>query len=105
MAITSPQAIKFSNEKIRVAADRLAQAYNFANIVIDEWNSGASADFPNDGAEVLQDGADVDGRPIVDGAELHLLITRLTELQTDYEATSNAKLNTILAVAVNTSVS
>jgi len=33
------QAVKFSNEKIRPAADMLAQLYNFANTVVDEWKT------------------------------------------------------------------
>ena len=37
MAITNPQAVKFSNEKIRLVADKLAQAYNFAKDTLNEW--------------------------------------------------------------------
>ena len=33
--------------------------------------------------------------------DVHNIINRLTELVTDYEATTNAKLNTITAVSVN----
>ncbi len=37
MAITTPEHITFSNEKVRIAADRLVQAYNFARLALDEW--------------------------------------------------------------------
>jgi hypothetical protein len=107
MPITNPQAIAFSNNFARKAADKLAQAYFFAKIAVAEWNQ-VSALFPND-TNVLRDSASPtddlgtggDGRMIVTGAEMNLLITRLQEKISDYEATSSAKLNTILAVAVN----
>lgn len=99
--ITDPQAVNFCNTKIRPAADRLAQAFNYAAAIIDEWNAlGGSGLVPNTTDAVI-DGAAQDGRPEITGAMANNIINRLSELQTDYEASSNAKLNTVLQVAVN----
>ena len=88
-AITNPQAIKFSNEKIRVAADLIAQLDNFANTVINEWNAlGGAALIPNT-ADVINDGASIngvdatggDGRPFITGAKATNIINRLIALR------------------------
>lgn len=115
MAITSPAAIRFSNEKIRVAADLLAQLDNFANTVINEWNAaGGTALIPNT-ADVIRDGASPtddlgtngDGRLVITGAKANNIINRLTSLRA---STANAGLamgvtgvrDTVLQVATNT---
>lgn len=101
MAINNPEAIRFSNEKVRVAANRLAQAYNFSRAALDEWYArNMGAQFPVGGG-IVEDGATSDGRPVIDGNDVTLLVSRLSELTTDYEADSNAKLNTILKIAPN----
>lgn len=102
--------VVFCDTKIRPAADKLAQAYNLAKTVVAEWNArGGTTAIPNTSAIVPDSasstplsGTGNDGRPVITGAQVSLLITRLTEKITDYEATTNAKLNTILQVAVNT---
>ena len=101
--IVNPQVIKFANEQARPCADMLAQAFYRMEVAFDQWVAlGGAAAIPND-ASVIVDGAGVDGRPILTGAKLHNLMTRLSEFITDYEANSNAKLNTVLGVAVNPS--
>ena len=102
--ITDPEAVRFANEQIRVAANRLSQAYAFANVVIDNWNAtGISSKLTNTADPVI-DGSATDGRPPITGADCNNIINRLTELQTDYEASGSAKLNTILAVSVHNEV-
>ena len=99
MAIDNPEAVRFCNEKVRVAANRLAKAYFFAKEVAAEWyanNMGAL--LPVDGGDVL-DGSATDGRHVITGNDATALIVRLTELVADYEASDNAKLNTVMAVA------
>ncbi len=99
--ISDPQAVRFCNEKVRVAADKLAQAYNCANQVLDEWTArGGVALVPNS-ADAVLDGSATDGRPPITGADTNNIIKRLSELIADYDALSAAKLNTILGVAVN----
>lgn len=101
MAIDNPAAVRFANEKVRVAADRLAQAYYFAKRVKDEWYANVMGDlFPSGGGTVL-DRAATDGRHVIDRDDVVLLINRCEDLITDLEANANAKLNTILQVAVN----
>jgi len=96
MAITSTQSIKFSNEQARVLARRLFDAYSAAKDVLVLWNAqGHSAAIPNDAGEVLSDTAATDGRTVITGADIHLVMVRATELVADYEATSNAKLNSV----------
>lgn len=106
MAITDAEAIAFSNTKIRVAADKLAKAYNFAVQVVDEWNARSMSATITNTSDVIEDGShptagSPDGRPSITGAEATNIITRASDLITDYEATSNAKLNTILNVSPN----
>lgn len=190
MAVTDAYAIKFSNEVIRVGADRLAQAYYRADAAADRWGSlgggqpaidvmeqdirkacnriielyefcwraekvwflGMNSTIPNDSGESVVDGSPADHRPAITGQSIHALMARVVELQnwllsatqsftdtarnnaatyntvlsasdggpvvlseanagnainrfgelrTDYEASSNVKLGTILAVAVN----
>ena len=103
--ITDPEAVRFCNEKVRVAADKLAQAYHFAKQVTQEWtanNLGETIAYDN--SDLVVDGSETDGRHPISGVDVNNLITRLNELQTDYEANANAKLNTILNIAVNTHV-
>lgn len=101
MAVTSPQAIAFSNGMIRSFADHASQRYWEAKALVEAWNAqGMSALFPND-TTAVSDGAATDGRPLITGADVTNVVTRAMELITDYEATSNAKLNTIAKVAVN----
>lgn len=96
------QAVKFSNEKIRPAADMLAQFYNFANTVVDEWNAlGGAVLIPNT-SEEIDDGSASDGRTIITGADANIIIERLAEFVAAMEANGNARLNSVLKVAVNT---
>jgi hypothetical protein len=100
--ITNPTVVRFCNERLRPAADRLAQSYYFACEVLDAWNAlGGEVGVPAD-ASVIIDGSAIDGRPVITGAKVHAMIDAVSALRTDYEAASKAKLGTILNVAVNT---
>lgn len=109
MAITNPQAIAFSDQKDRRAADKFAQLYYWAKLVVNEWNAGSLSSLITNTADVIRDSAsptdDIgtggDGRHVITGAQATAIITRCQELIADFEANNNAKLNTILAVAVN----
>lgn len=101
MAIDNVQAVRFCNEKVRPLADELARAYFRAKAVAAEWyanNMGAI--IPVDGGLVV-DGSATDGRPPITGNDATNIIVRATELIADYEASTNAKLNTIMKVQVN----
>ena len=100
--IIDPQAVRFSNNRIRVAADLLARTYHYAKQVTAEWSAhGGTAMIPNR-ADPIIDGSAIDGRPPITGIDASNVINRLSEFIVDYEANGNAKRNTILAVAVNT---
>lgn len=97
--ITNPQIIAFTDKRVRVAADELVQLFYVSKQIVDQWNAlnGAVA-IPND-ASMIIDGAAADGRPVATGAAVHLVINRLTEFVNEYSANSNAKLNTVIALA------
>ncbi len=101
MAITDPTAIRFSNEKIRPAADELAQAYYKVKAIVDEWFAQSLGNVLTNTSDQVMDGADIDGRPVITGINVNFMMNRMIELVDDYEAGNNAKLNTILQVAVN----
>ncbi len=101
MAVTDPAAIAFSNTQIRPIADSMSTSYWTAKKLLANWNSlGMSAKFPND-TTAVSDGAAQDGRNQITGAMVNNIVNRAQEIITDYEATSNAKLNTVLQVQVN----
>lgn len=100
--ITNPTVVRFCNERLRQAADRLASSYYFALEVLDSLNAlGGEAGVPAD-ASVIIDGSTIDGRPVLTGAKVHAMIDAVSALRTDFEASGKAKLGTILNVAVNT---
>ena len=104
--ITDPQAISFANTKVRVMADLLQSTYWSAKAIVTEWNATSmSALIPNT-ADPIKDGANpvtgtADGRKPITGAKATSIITRAQEFITDYEASTNAKLNTVEQVSVN----
>jgi hypothetical protein len=105
--ITDPDKIGFCDEDIRPAADLLAQVYNWANATLAEWNAMGGASWIPNTSDAIRDGANPlegtgDRRHPITGADANNIMTRLSELVADFEANSSAKLNTVLAVAVNT---
>ena len=105
--IVSPQAIKFSNERIRVAADLIAQLDNLAASILNEWTAlGSTALIPNTADNIIDDAAG-DGRPIITGIKANNIINRLTNLRST-NANSGLAMgaadvrDTVLQVAVNT---
>ena len=94
--------IQFCNTYVRPYADWRAKDYFLAKRLVTAWNArGGAVAIPNVIAPVL-DGAPDDGRAPIKGTDVNNIINRASEAVADYEATANAKLNTILAVAVNT---
>ena len=103
MAIENAQAVRFCNEQIRILADVLTSAYWTCKAVKANYYAAPELGtiFTDGIAEPVLDGSQTDGRPIITGNDVMALITRAEELITDMEANSNAKLNTLLAAAVN----
>lgn len=78
MAITNPEAVKFSNEFSRVFADALVTAYDSAVAYKAYWDARVNLTglFPNLDIEIVADGADVDGRPAMTGQKVQGLYTQ-----------------------------
>lgn len=73
-AITTPLIVRFANEKIRVSADQWSQSYWTAKSLLAQAASqGISASIPND-STIIDDGADVDGRPVMTGQVAHAIL-------------------------------
>lgn len=74
MAITDPEAIKFVNEYIRPMCEQVrymgARGSDFAN----KW-SLLAADFPNDAAELVEDGRDAEGISRLTGEDINATAT------------------------------
>lgn len=101
------EVTKFSNEKVRPAADKLAQLYTFANSVINEWNARPAVQPDNDEVPIDDGSGDTgDGRPQLTGIKMTAIITRLIEFRDliDGEAVGAVagRRDTILQMAVNT---
>ena len=101
--ITNASAVRFCNEKVRASANDLAQLYYLAKSVSQEWtaNPELAALIAYNNADLVVDGSAEDGRHPISGVDANNVITRLNEFIADMEASGGAKLNTVLAVAVN----
>lgn len=103
-AVTDPNAIRFSNTRVRVLADRIGQMYNFILMASNEYTAqGLSTSFPNDSSSIV-DGAAQDGRPQIVGTDVNNIITLANTLKTTLEANSKLLLNQALKVGVNTGI-
>ena len=111
MANTNPQAVDFSNTRIRPMADLLFTCYLTAKSIVNQWNAqGVATVIPND-STVIADGAATDGRAQITDAQATAIITRSTEFINWMEqglvgspftgSVTNATLNTVTAVEVN----
>jgi len=103
MAIDNTQIVKFANEEVRIVADVMLSAYRTAKTVMQDYYARpeiGSACTTGIAEDVL-DGAETDGRPIITGNDVLAVITRASEIVADMEAGNNAKLNTLIRVAVN----
>lgn len=95
------RAVKIANERIRPAADRLAQTYFYYRMLID---LATAEDWPAlfssfNEKEPLPDGSDVDGRRPVTPESVKVLIVAMQTF-VDFLDNSGFK-NLILQVAVN----
>lgn len=99
--ITNPQAVVFANEKIRVMADLMASNYLTAKTLVADWNALSMSSLITNTSDNIVDGSATDGRSPITGIQATAIVTRAMEIIADYEAGSNAKLNTVLQVKVN----
>lgn len=71
------------NQDAEVVARTLHLSYRRCKYFLDRWWGGMNAEFPNEGA----------------GIPINNLASRVAELVADYDAASNAKLNTVMAMS------
>jgi hypothetical protein len=96
---TNAQAVRFCNEVVRQNAEKKLGLYFSDKAMVDTWNGqNLSSVIPND-STVIDDRATEDGRPIATNSGVTNIITRAIENIADMEANSNAKLNTLIALA------
>ena len=95
------EVTKFSDEKVRVGADLLAQLDNFGTAVIAEWNARSEVQPVNDSTPIDDGSGDAgDGRPQLTGAKMTNIITRLIEFKAAMDVAGVR--DTVLQMAVNT---
>lgn len=101
MPVTEPQAVRYSNEKVRVTADFFLTLYHTCKRLKLDWdNQNLAALIPNDDT-VIEDGSTVDGRSPITGAMVHNIMNRAFEFTSSMEEGGNGRLNTVDQVAVN----
>lgn len=101
MPNVSPQAILVANSKIRPAADKAGQLYNYykalqAEAVAESWLTLFPAD-----SLTIADGSDTDGRTIITDTDVRNFITLAGAFITFMEQNSNANRDLALKIAVN----
>jgi len=103
--IDQKDAVTFSNERIRVAADILCRGVRAAQAILDEWRvKNMAASFPDDPTYVVADNAPTDGRTQITGFDVNRVIEALQTLVTALGgAASNGQSHyeNALKVAVN----
>ncbi len=105
MDIDNPELIKFSNEKGRICADSLLQAYNTAKQFIEHWNNLTTA-MPNTADEIADGsqtsmGISADGRKSITGEKYHQFKTSCESIITLVESNDNEIKTLLLNIAVN----
>ena len=81
MAITNPEAIKFTNEQIRPMAERLRAIKVEIDSMMVDWFNGMNALIPNDVNEALEDGREADGVSRLNGDDIVGLIIVVQGIQ------------------------
>ena len=77
---SNAQATKFANQRIRVMADLLGTSYMSAKKLLLEWQSqNLAAVIPND-ATIVDDGAGVDGRPLMANQQALAIVSLCQQL-------------------------
>lgn len=95
----NPQAIYFSNNKIRPLADLYYSVYLTAQTVLEQWNSQNMPKFiPVDG-ELIDDGAGKDGRPTMSDQQINDFIAVLQDFIKYHQ--DNGSISKVSSIQVN----
>ncbi len=105
MSIEHPELIRFSNEKGRICADSLLQAYNTAKQFIEHWNNLNTA-MPNTADEIADGsqtsmGISADGRKSITGEKYHQFKSSCESIIALVEANDNEMEKLLLNISVN----
>lgn len=101
---TNPQAILFTREKVRPASERILQAGDFCDLVVDEWTATSMSDNFPAGSDEIQDGCDTSGRNCITNDDVLNLITACMAIQNFVNGGTVAdldRLNVLVKPAVN----
>lgn len=101
--ITHPGAVKFSTERIRMAADKLSQMYVAAKAITFLWAvRGMGSLIPNDASPIIDDLPP--SIPSITGADANAIVGLCAAFVADYEANGFAKIGQAAKVAVKPGV-
>lgn len=84
--ITDPQAIRFTNEVIRVKAEQVRALKAEIDSAMAAWFGGINSLIPNSAEEALDDGRESEGVSRLTGADINALVTQLAGIQTALNA-------------------
>lgn len=99
--ITNPEAVRFSNEKVRTLADLATRYFYASQALLNEWDATGMGTTIPDTADVADDGSNVDGRSPITGAMVHGLHDHVAAMVADLDANNKAKLKILLQIEVN----
>jgi hypothetical protein len=105
MNIENPELIRFSNEKGRICADSLLQAYNTAKQFLSHWDN-LNSEMPNTNDEVADGshtsmGNSADGRKPITGEKYHQFKSSCESIIALVEANGEEFKNILLNISVN----
>jgi hypothetical protein len=98
--MSSPQVVKFCNERIRPCADTIARVAVQVSAIVQEWQAKGLVDQIPDDATVIDDGAATDGRTPITGHDVRQMIA-LAEDLVAMATGQNTRMPTVIKVAVN----
>jgi len=90
MSIENPQAIKFSNEKVRTISDLAMQFKAALTLFNAEWvGQNVAQYFPSGGGQIM-DGSETDGRPIIERDDVITMSGNVQTLIANIDAVDTA---------------
>ena len=84
--ITDPQAIRYTNEVVRVKCEQVRALKAEIDSLMAAWYGGINALIPNDGDEALDDGRESEGVSRLNGADINSVIVQLAGIKTALDA-------------------
>lgn len=92
MAITDPEAIKFTNDYIRPMCENLRYMSARGADWAQKW-AELSSKFPNNGSDMIEDGREAEGISRLSGADINAVAAVFGSLLTIMDATAQTAIN------------